>query len=142
MLIQFQVASDETTWLLDTVQMRYARTEGEDAESKIVEMGKLVFVGLHGPLRVFALEGRTPKTDGPGGNLCTFGYALMDMDDVITFYLQANVPIKNVCSRRPVTTVRYELIPLSGQEPSPETVPETIPEVALDAPPAPEVEVQ
>lgn len=117
MLIQFKVVQDETSWFVDTVQMRWAQTKGIEDTSEILEFGKLVFVGMQGVLRIFAFEGRTPKTDGPGAGLCTFGYAMVDLDTTLTFFIQANVPIKDLTSRRPIDTIRYELIPVPGQEP-------------------------
>jgi hypothetical protein len=111
MLIQFKVVQDDSCWFLDTVQMRYARTDGSEDKSEILEMGKIVFVGMQGVLRIFALEGRTVSTDGPGAGLCTFGYALVDLDTTLTFYIQCNVPVKDIISRRPIDTVKYELIP-------------------------------
>jgi hypothetical protein len=112
MLIQFKVVQDDSCWFLDTVQMRYARTDGSEDKSEILEMGKIVFVGMQGVLRIFALEGRTVSTDGPGAGLCTFGYALIDLDTTLTFYIQCNIPVKDIISRRPIDTVKYELIPM------------------------------
>jgi hypothetical protein len=116
MLIQFKVVQDDSCWFLDTVQMRWARTNGDQDKSEILELGKLVFVGMQGVLRIFALEGRTTNTDGPGAGLCTAGYALVDLDTTLTFYVQCNVPIKDLISRRPIDTVKYQLIPQPGQE--------------------------
>ena len=116
MLVQFKVKADGSSWLIDTVLMNYIHSEGSDESAKIVERGKLIFVGMQGVIRIFALEGRTSKTDGPGAGLCTFGYAIMDLDTTITFYIQANVPITDLNSVRPVDTVRYELIPVGGDE--------------------------
>lgn len=117
MLVQFTVVKDESVWMLNTVGMSYVRAESNSENAKILEMGKLIFVGLQGPLRIFALEGRTPTTEGPGAGFCTFGYGLIDLDTTITFFLQANVQIKDINSRRPVDTVRYELIPNREETP-------------------------
>lgn len=111
MLVQFTVVSDNSAWMVDTMRMSYVHSESQADDAKIIERGKIIFVGLQGPLRVFALEGRTPKTDGPGAGLCSFGYALIDLDNIVTFFIQANVPTKDLNSRRPVDTIRYELIP-------------------------------
>lgn len=116
MLIQLKVVQDDSSWFLDTTQMRWARTNGEEDKSEILELGKLLLVGMQGVLRIFALEGRTTKTDGPGNGLCTFGYALVDFDTTLTFFIQCNVPVKDIISRRPIDTVKYELIPMPGQE--------------------------
>jgi len=114
MLLQFKVISDNSYWMVDTVAMKWSRNAGNEDKSEILELGKVVFVGLQGPMRVFAMEGRDPKTEGPGNGLCTFGYALIDLDTTIVFYFQANVPIDELISRRPIETVKYELIP-SGE---------------------------
>lgn len=111
MLVQFTVDADNSNWAIDTNLMSYLHTEGEGPEAKIVERGKIVLVGTNGPLRVFALEGRDIRTDGPGAGLCTFGYALVDIDTVLTFYIQANVKIRNINSLRPIDTIRYEVLP-------------------------------
>lgn len=111
MLIQFKVVADGSDWMLDTVQMRWTRNDGDSDKAAILELGRLIFVGLQGPFRIFALEGRTTSTEGPGNGLCTFGYALMDLDTTATFYIQANVPIKDLISKRPIDVVKYLLIP-------------------------------
>lgn len=115
MLLQFKVISDSTYWMIDTVGMKWSRSAGNENSSKIEELGKLIFIGLQGPMRVFALEGRDPKTEGPGNGLCTFGYALIDLDTTAIFYVQANVPIDELISRRPIETVKYELIPVNPE---------------------------
>jgi hypothetical protein len=102
--------------MIDTGLMRWARTDGDSDKSEILEFGKLIFVGMQGVLRIFAFEGRTVSTEGPGAGLCTFGYAMIDLDTTLTFYIQANVPIKDIISRRPIETVRYELIPVPGAD--------------------------
>ena len=115
MLVQFKVVADDSAWLIDTVLMNYLHAENLEEGAKILERGKMVFVGLQGPLRIFALEGRRIDTKGPGAGFCTFGYALVDLDTTVTFFIQCNVPIKDLHSVRPIEAVRYELIP-TGQE--------------------------
>jgi hypothetical protein len=116
MLVQFNVVADNSAWLLDTVLMNYLHSDGQGEGAQILERGKLIFVGMQGVVRIFALEGRSTSTEGPGAGLCSFGYAIMDRDTTITFYVQANVPIKDLNSVRPVDVVRYELIPVGADE--------------------------
>lgn len=130
MLIQFNVVEDNSAWLIDTVLMNYLRSDGQSEGAQIEERGKLIFVGMQGVVRIFALEGRSTSTEGPGAGLCSFGYAIMDRDTTLTFYVQANVPIKNLNSVRPVDTVRYELIPTGETNESREESPrQTEPEI-------------
>lgn len=118
MLVQFNVVKDNSAWLIDTVAMNYIHSESQAADAQIVERGRLIFVGMQGVIRIFALEGRTVRTEEPGAGLCTFGYAIVDLDTTITFYLHANVPITNINSVRPIESVRYELIPTGEQNES------------------------
>jgi hypothetical protein len=141
MLVQFNVVADNSAWLIDTVLMNYLRSDGQGEGAQIQERGKLIFVGMQGVVRIFALEGRSTSTEGPGAGLCSFGYALMDRDTTITFYIQANVPIKDLNSVRPVDVVRYELIPTGepdaiSQEPPQQEEPEisgSVPEATSEA---------
>ena len=55
--------------------MNYVRSTGFEKGGLVEERGRLIFVGMQGTLHVFALEGRTVDTDGPGAGLCIFGYA-------------------------------------------------------------------
>ncbi len=96
--------------------MNYVHSESQEQSSQIIERGKLIFIGMQGVIRLFALEGRKPDTEGPGVGFCTFGYAMVDLDTTLTFYVQANVPIKNLNSVRPIDTIRYELIPGGSNE--------------------------
>lgn len=123
MLVQFNVEKDNSAWLIDTVAMNYVHSESQAPDAPIVERGKLIFVGMQGVIRIFALEGRTTSTDGPGAGLCTFGYAIIDLDTILTFYIHANVPITNINSVRPIESVRYELIPTGAKNESNETAP-------------------
>jgi hypothetical protein len=123
MLVQFNVVKDKSAWLIDTVAMNYIHSDGLAANSNIIERGKLIFIGMQGVIRIFALEGRTIGTDGPGAGFCTFGYAIVDLDTTITFYLHANVAIENINSVRPIESVRYELIPTGGSNEGNETAP-------------------
>ncbi len=59
MLIQFNVVKDGSCWTIDNVLMNYVRSTGFEKGDPIEERGKLIFVGVQGILRVFALEGRT-----------------------------------------------------------------------------------
>lgn len=112
MLIQFKVVKDDSCWMIDTQGMRWTRNEGDSESSKILELGKLVPVGIQGPFRVFALEGRDEKTEGPGAGLCTFGYFMHDIDTTLVIYVNANVEIKDFISRRPIDAIRYQ--PING----------------------------
>jgi hypothetical protein len=123
MLLQFTVVKDNSAWLVDTVTMNYIHSESQAPDAQILERGKLVFIGMQGVIRLFAMEGRTTNTEGPGAGLCTFGYAMIDLDTTLTFYIQANVPIKDLNSVRPIESVRYELIPTGEQNESDETAP-------------------
>ena len=123
MLVQFNVVKDNSAWLIDTVAMNYIHSESQAADAQIVERGRLIFVGMQGVIRIFALEGRTVGTEGPGAGLCIFGYAIVDLDTTITFYLHTNVPITNINSVRPIESVRYELIPTGGSNESNEAAP-------------------
>ena len=123
MLVQFNVVKDNSAWLIDTVAMNYIHSESQAADAQIVERGKLILIGMQGVIRIFALEGRTVSTEGPGAGLCTFGYAIVDLDTTLTFYIHANVPITNITSVRPIESVRYELIPTGGSNESNETAP-------------------
>ena len=111
MLIQFNVVKDNSCWTIDNVLMNYVRSERFEKDAPIEERGKLVFVGMQGILRVFALEGRAVGTDGPGDGLCIFGYAMHEVDTTLTYFIQCNVPVANLNSLRPIDTIRYELIP-------------------------------
>lgn len=111
MLIQFNVVKDKSFWTIDNVLMNYMRSTSFEKDASIEERGKLVFVGMQGILRVFALEGRTVDTDGPGAGFCIFGYAMHEADTILTYFFQANVPIANLNSLRPIDVIRYELIP-------------------------------
>lgn len=121
MLVQFTVVKDESAWLIDTTLMSYIHSESQAPDAKILERGKLVFLGMQGVIRLFALEGRTTSTEGPGGGFCTFGYASIDLDTTLTFHIATNVPVKDLNSVRPITMVRYELIPTGEQNESYET---------------------
>jgi hypothetical protein len=90
--------------------MNYVRSTGFEKDAPIEERGKLVFVGMQGILRIFALEGRTVDTDGPGAGFCIFGYAIYEAGTTLTYFVHANVPIANLNSLRPIDVIKYEVI--------------------------------
>lgn len=111
MIYQFQVKSDDSTFILDTARMIWGRassilsapsvaaaSNSQDnlAQFVFAEEGKLVripppreFLGA-----VFNMEGRNPKTTGMGAGLSTVSILEISMADAHIYYLDANVELK------------------------------------------------
>ena len=113
MLLQFKT-EDNSIFLADVQFMTWARISAPaaDQESKVVEHGKLVPQGFG----VYAFEGRTPKTEGPGAGLCSIGNYVVAIGQSVKIFLRANVPVKDFTMPVPIRQVLYEILPTDPQQ--------------------------
>lgn len=77
-----------------------------DASSEILEAGVLVPMSLG----AYRLDGRTPKTEGPGAGLSVLGIIPLPQGKTITMCLRANVPVKEFTMPDPITEIKYEVV--------------------------------
>lgn len=107
MLLQFQVVSDNSLWIVDTQYLQWGRVSAppnptQPEESKVLESGKLVPKGFG----IYGLEPRTPK-DG----LATIGTYVVGIGTTVKIYLRANVEVKDFTMPVPIRQVLYEILP-------------------------------
>jgi hypothetical protein len=114
MLLQFKVIADESLWICDVQHMQFARVSAPaaDQESKVLESGKLIPQGFG----VYAFEGRTPKTEGPGKGLCSIGNYVVAIGQTVKIFLRANVSVKDFTMPVPIRQVLYEVLPTDPQQ--------------------------
>jgi hypothetical protein len=113
MLLQFKVIADESVWICDVQHMQFARVSAPaaDAESKVLESGKLVPQGFG----IYAFEGRTPKTES-GAGLRSIGNYVVAIGQTVKIFLRANVPVKDFTMPVPIRQVLYEILPTDPQQ--------------------------
>jgi hypothetical protein len=113
MLLQFKT-EDDAIFLTDVQFMTWARVSAPaaDQESKVVEHGRLVPQGFG----IYAFEGRTPKTEGPGAGLCSIGNYVVAIGQAVKIFLRANVPVKDFTMPVPIRQVLYEILPTDPQQ--------------------------
>lgn len=103
MKYQFRTASDDTLFVLDTMQATWgiassilsapsviAAAESQLANFQYSESGTLVPMGGGR----YSLDGRTPKTEGKGAGLSTVGLMAVPFDHDLYLYLLPNVAVK------------------------------------------------
>jgi hypothetical protein len=103
MLFQFTVVEDNSIWVCDVQFLQWGRVSSpaKDAESKVLESGKLVPKGFG----IYGLEPRTP----PG--LATIGTYMVGLGNTIKIYIRANVEIKDFTMPAPIRQILYEILP-------------------------------
>lgn len=119
MIYHFEVASDGATFVIDTETMRWGRAssilsapsitaaEKNLAKFELAEEGDLIPMGAG----TYNLDGRTPKSKGPGEGLSTVGIMAVPFGDTLILYLRANVKIKDdTFKSNPITTVKYMIL--------------------------------
>jgi hypothetical protein len=96
-------SQDDELFVLDTAHMRWGRASSilstpsvAAAEQHLAryvysEEGALVPMGAG----VYNLDGRTPKTEGPGAGLSTVGIMAVPFETTLFIYLRPNVNIKS-----------------------------------------------
>lgn len=111
MIYQFETESDGERFVLDTSNLKWGRASSVLAapsvaavENKLAsfvfsEEGTLVPMGhsVEGNTTsgaVYNMDGRTPKTTGPGAGLSSVGILSIWFEDKNITYLTANVPVK------------------------------------------------
>ena len=102
MIYQFKVASDDSLFAINTVDLKRGRASSilaspsvgaaADGVTSFVfsEEGTLVPMGAG----VYSLDGRTPKTEGPGAGLSTVQLMAVPFDKHLILYLLPNVEVK------------------------------------------------
>ncbi len=102
MRYQFNTTDDEL-FVINTVDMTWGRAssiatapslgavENRLANFAFHEQGTLVAMGAG----AYNLDGRTPKTEGPGAGLSSIGILSVPYDDSLVLFLRANVKIKD-----------------------------------------------
>jgi len=113
-LLQFKVTADDSIWICDVQFLNWAHVSapGTDPESKVLEHGKLIPQGFG----VYAMEGRTPKSEGPGAGLSSIGMYLVGLGNTIKIYIRANVPIKDFTMPAPIKQIFYEILPTDPKQ--------------------------
>lgn len=119
MLLQFKVTEDGSLWLIDSDAMRYSRVTApvtdpekwEAGEGETEEYGKLVPASPI--MEVYRLEGRDPKTEGPGCGLTSVAIIVRILGTTVQIGVSANVPIKDPVSVKGITAVQCDVL---GQE--------------------------
>jgi len=113
-LLQFKVTADDSIWICDVQFLNWAHVSapGTDPESKVLEHGKLIPQGFG----VYAMEGRTPKSEGPGAGLSSIGTYLVGIGSTIKIYIRANVPIKDFTMPAPIKQIFYEILPTDPKQ--------------------------
>jgi hypothetical protein len=114
MLLQFTVQADDSIWIVDTQFLNWARVSapGTDPISTVLESGKLIPQGFG----VYAFEGRTPETEGPGAGICSVGTYLVGLGNTIKIYIRTNVPIKDFTMPAPIRQILYEILPTDPKQ--------------------------
>jgi hypothetical protein len=114
MLLQFAVEKDNSLWICDVQTMQWARVSApaSDPNSKIEESGKLVPQGFG----IYALEGRTPKTEGPGAGFSSIGNYVVAIGTTVQIFLRANVQIKDFTMPVPIRQILYKILPTDPQQ--------------------------
>lgn len=125
MIYHFETMDNET-FVIDTATMKWGRAssilsapsvlaaENNLAKFEFSEEGELIAMGAG----TYNLDGRTPKTTGPGAGLCTVGILCVPFEDTLVVYLRANVKIKDdTFKSNPIKTVKYLIM---QEKPEPE----------------------
>lgn len=139
MIYSFQTVDDER-FFVDTQTMRWSRAssilsapsisavENSISNTVPIESGNLISMGGG----AFNLDGRTPKTTGPGAGLSSIGILAVPYEDTLVMYLHANVPVKDESfTSNPIKHFKY-VIAQAPQEPEAPKV-----ELSDSIPPAP-----
>jgi hypothetical protein len=102
LIYQFRSWPDDELFVLDIVHMRWGRASSilstpsvSAAEHKLArfvysEEGDLIPMGGG----AYNLDGRTPKTEGPGAGLSSVGILSVPYDQYLILYLRPNVNVK------------------------------------------------
>jgi hypothetical protein len=101
MLLQFKTVADDAIWVVDTQFLQWGKVSAptSDAESKVLESGKLVPQGFG----IYALE---PRREG----LITIGVMTIGIGQTIKILLRTNVPVKDFTMPVPIRQVLYEIL--------------------------------
>lgn len=107
LIAQFRT-DDDAIWVISTSELTWARVsvDGNMETSQVSESGKLIPQGPY----IFALEDRTPDTEGPGVGLCAVMFLPEIMDQTLHIVLRTNVKVKEFKLLKPITEVRYEIM--------------------------------
>lgn len=124
MRYQFKVESDDSTWVLDMVGMRWGRVsdilgapsvkaaEHDTFTYNLLEEGNLIPQGGG----VYSFEGRTSKT---GNGLCSVGILAIPYEDTLQLYLRANVMLKEDSFKsQEIKTIKHHIIQANRPVPS------------------------
>ena len=102
MIYQFRTNDDEL-FVINTMDLVWGRAsnllaapsvaavENRLAQFNFIEQGQLIPMGAG----AYSMDGRTPKTEGPGAGLCSVGIMAVPFDQYLILYLKANVPVKD-----------------------------------------------
>ena len=124
MIYHFQTL-DDSLWVIDTANMQWGRAssilsapsitaaEKNLAKFELADSGTLVPMGAG----VYNMNGRTPKTTGPGAGLSSVGIMCIPFEDTLVVYLRANVKIKDESFRsNPIRETRYVIMQDRAEE--------------------------
>jgi hypothetical protein len=125
MIYHFETTDNET-FVIDTATMKWGRAssilsapsiqaaENNLAKYEFSESGDLISMGAG----TYNMDGRTPRTEGPGAGLCTIGILCVPFEDTLVVYLRANVKIKDdTFKSNPIKNVKYLIM---QEKPEPE----------------------
>lgn len=110
MIAGFKTA-DDATWVVDTTDMKWERTSEPKESGVVTDQGPYVF----------ALEGRTPDSEGPGAGLCSLMLQPEIEEDTLYIVLRANVETKDFLLIKPISQVRYQVMNPPKAEPEVKT---------------------
>jgi hypothetical protein len=112
MIIQFRTM-DDALWAADTDHFTWARIDKPAAEpdSIVLEGGKLLPLGFSPLAGQYGLQGRTEKSEGPGGKLNNFVLAVHIGAREFDVVLRANVPTKDFTSVLQIERINFQIAP-------------------------------
>lgn len=105
MIARFEVIADSSVWEVDVENLTWRQVSDEpDAPA-----GKLSLASYG----VYSMAPRRPDTPGMGAGLSTVLITPLPVGQILYLYLRANVETRNFTMPKPITSIRYEILPFN-----------------------------